>query len=304
MLFKPARKIAAAAAVALAAGTVGALAAPATAVTPTLDYTCEAPGGPYTFKVVADTTLPETATTGQALTGTATYTVTIPDALRNLIYGVTNSRFVEGTAAINATAFGAPAALTGAVPKTPIPAAGDFQVVATSPVSLKAPATAGAATIVAGNFDTTVKLTKDEAGTPGDIVSETTIKCVLAAGQNAVVDTVQVSAPTTTTPQPPAPAKVDTATTVKAKFAKKKKTITAVVKVKGTDATKGTGRVKVTLKLGKKKVKTINAKLAANGVAKAVFKKITKKGKYKLQAVYAGSATQNGSKGKATLKVK
>ena len=57
MLFKPARKIAAAAAVALAAGTVGALTAPATAVTPTLDYTCEAPGGPYTFKVVADTTL-------------------------------------------------------------------------------------------------------------------------------------------------------------------------------------------------------------------------------------------------------
>ena len=155
----------------------------------------------------------------------------------------------------------------------------------------------GDVAIVAGDF-TAVLAGKDGSGNP-TLLSPYTIPCKLQAGQNALVDTVKVVAPGEVVP-----VKVDSKTTVKAKFAKKKKAITANAKVVGTDGKPGTGKVKVTLKLGKKKVKTIQAKLSATGAAKAVFKKISKKGKYTVEVAYAGSATQNASKAKATVKVK
>ncbi len=283
------------------------MAVPASAATAApLTYTCDAPAGPYEFKVNADTTLPATATAGAALSGSLTYDVVIPDALRNLMYSVVNARFVEGTATIQTTAFGTPLSLAGSVPKTPVPAAGDLTVVSTSALAVTAPTAAGAYNIVAGDFKTLIKLTKDEQGTPGDFISEVDVDCKLNAGQNAVIDTVAVTAAPVVTPPvvtPPVVAKQASTTTAKVKFAKKSKKATVKVSVKGADGTAGTGKVKVKVKIGKK-TKTVSATLNAAGKAKAVFKKIAKKGTYKFKVAYAGSDTQNASKAKATLKVK
>jgi hypothetical protein len=269
---------------------------PASAATSApLTYTCDGPPfSPYTFKVTADTTLPETAPPGAALTATATYTVVIPDNLRNLMYAI-GGRNVEGTAAIGATAFGAAATLNGTVPKTAVPASGDLTVVASSPVKATAPATAGAHQVVAGNFTTAIKVTRED----GTTASEQNVSCVLDAGQNAVVDTLTVDA---AAPAPPV-TKADTATTAKAAYAKKAKKATVKLTVTGADGTPGTGKVKVTMKAGKK-TRTVNATLNASGKAKAVFAKVSKKGKYVFTATYAGSDTQNASKKKVVLKVK
>ncbi len=53
----------------------------------------------------------------------------------------------------------------------------------------------------------------------------------------------------------------------------------------------------MTLKRGTAKVKTITVKLSSKGVAKGVFKSVTKKGKYKIVTVFAGSAGLKGSTG-------
>ncbi|UUZ58435.1 hypothetical protein [Nocardioides sp. B-3] len=113
------------------------------------------------------------------------------------------------------------------------------------------------------------------------------------------------AAPTTTTPTttPAPPAKQNTTTAAKAKYSTAKKKATVTVAVKGADGKPGTGSVKVTVKLGTKKIKTITAALSSSGVAKAVFKKIAAKGKYKVTVKYAGSATTNASSGKTTFKV-
>ena len=264
-----------------------------------LSYTCEAPFGPYTFKVSADTDLPQSAPPGAALSGTATYTVVIPDNLRNLMYDTTNARFVEGTAAIQATTFGAAGSLSGTVPKTAIPASGELTVVASSAVVATAPATPGAYQIVAGDFTTKIKLTKQD-GSPADVISEIDVPCTLNAGQDAVVDTLTVDP---AAPIPTPATKVDSTTTAKAAYAKKAKKAVVKVKVVGADGTPGTGKVKVTMKLGKK-TKTLRASLSASGKAKAVFKKVTKKGKYVFTTVYAGSATQNPSKKKVVLRIR
>jgi hypothetical protein len=87
-------------------------------------------------------------------------------------------------------------------------------------------------------------------------------------------------------------------TTVKASYAKAKKTATGVAVVKGKNfGLAGTGSVKMTLKRGTAKIKTITVKLNSKGVAKGVFKSVTKKGKYKIVTVFTGSAGLKGSTG-------
>lgn len=272
------------------------------ATTGQLSYTCDAPLGPYTFKVSADTSLPATAPPGAALSGTATYTVVIPDSLRNTMYGLAGARFVEGTAAIKATSFGTPATLDGTLPKTPIPASGELTVVATSALAMTAPATAGAYQVVAGDFTTKIKLTKAD-GSPAT-VPEADVSCTLNPGQNAVVDTLTVdpAAPVPTPPQTPA-AKVDSTTTAKAAYVAKAKKAVVKVKVVAADGTPGTGKVKVTMKLGTK-TRAVQAVLSASGSAKAVFTKVTKKGRYVFTAAYPGSGTHNPSKKKVVLRIR
>ena len=120
-----------------------------------------------------------------------------------------------------------------------------------------------------------------------------------------MVDTVTVTGGTAPTPAPTpttAPVvKADTTITARVKFAAAKKKATVAVAVKAA-AGSATGKVTITLKKGRKLVKTVTADLA-QGKARAVFKKIAAKGTYKVAVSYAGSATTNASTGRTTFKV-
>jgi hypothetical protein len=296
---RTARKIAAGGVSAAFAAGSALLAVPANAATAApLNYTCTVPFlGAKTFTVTADTTLPDSVVAGSPLSGKADFTVTVPDDVRGLMAGLGDH--IEGTADVQATSFGAAATLAGVIPSTAVPTTtGPFAIPASAPISGTAPTTPGTYQLLAGDFTANAKLTKTDGSEFGPVA----LPCTLDAGQNAVVDTVTVTAPPVVTPPPPAVVKVASTSTVKAKYAAKAKKIVAKVAVKGADGKPGTGKVKVTLKLGKK-TKTVSATLSSLGKAKAVFKKITKPGKYKITVAYAGSDTQNASTAKTVLKI-
>jgi hypothetical protein len=93
------------------------------------------------------------------------------------------------------------------------------------------------------------------------------------------------------------------ATTLKATYAKATKKATGVAHVKGkTFGLTGTGKVKFTLKRGTTKVATKTVALK-KGAAKAVFAKVSKRGKYSITASYGGSAGLGKSSKRATFKV-
>ncbi|MFZ2014162.1 MAG: hypothetical protein WAV00_10105 [Nocardioides sp.] len=118
--------------------------------------------------------------------------------------------------------------------------------------------------------------------------------CVNGNGTTPTVTTIMNGA----NPATIAVTKDASKTTVKASYAKAKKTATGTATVKGAKyKLAGTGSVKMTLKRGTAKVKTITVKLSSKGVAKGVFKSVTKKGKYKIVTVFAGSAGLKGSTG-------
>ncbi|UUZ58436.1 Ig-like domain repeat protein [Nocardioides sp. B-3] len=287
------KKISAAAVSALIVGGSAPVMVPAEAASQTLNYTCPVLNEPKQFKLTADTTLPDTAVAGSAITGTTSASVVIGDDVRDTMYGFIGARQVKGTATISATAFGSAASLAATIPLTPVPASGELTIPASGPVALTAPTTTGVHEIHAGNFTTQITLVKEDNSEVGPIQ----LNCTLDAGQNTLIDTVTVTA----APTPPPVVKVDTSTTAKAKYAAatKKATVKVVVKAASGGAT---GKVAVTLKKGSKKIKTISVNLAA-GKAKAVFKKVKAKGKYKVTASYAGSPTTNPSSGMTTFKV-
>ena len=92
-------------------------------------------------------------------------------------------------------------------------------------------------------------------------------------------------------------------TTAKASYSKARKKATGVAHVRGaTFGLTGTGKVKFTLKRGTSKVATKTVSLR-KGAAKAVFKSVSKRGKYSITASYGGSAGLGKSSGKATFRV-
>lgn len=300
-----ARKIAAVGVTAAFAAGSALLAVPAGAASVALNYDCVDPlGTTRVFQVTVDTDAPATIVAGQSFTPKMTAAVTVDADTSNLLRGV-EAATVEGTAkdgvssSLGFTVNGVAATAAATVPVTAVPAAGQVVVggVTATGAAVKTTA-AGTVSIVAGNF--TAVLAGKKANGDATLLSPYKIPCTLQAGQNAVVDTVTVTAPTTT--PPPAVVKVDSTATATGTYAAKSDKATVKVTVKGADGKVGTGKVKVTLKLGKKS-KTVNATLNAAGKAKAVFKKITKPGTYKIKVAYAGSETQNASKAKATLKV-
>lgn len=256
----PVRRVAAVSAAALVASIVTAVPVSAATVAP-LNYDCVTRQLTERFTVTADTDVPATVTAGAPVTDTATYTI---------MYPVTPSqtaplRFVEGTAAITTTVFGAPLPLTATMPRVTVGTYGDFSLVAASGLSATAPATPGSYDIVAGDFSVVLDLTQED-GTPY-MVPRVEFVCTLVAGQNAVVDTVEVVA----APPPPAPTKVDSTMKAKATYAKKADRAKVKVTVTGADGTAGSGKVKIVVKHGKKKVKATQ-KTQNESRAKATFR--------------------------------
>lgn len=315
MLFTPgstrARKMLAAGVTAGFAAGTALLVVPAGAASGSLNYDCNTPTSKVKFTVGVDTDAPDTIAVGQSFTPKIIATVNADSATTQLLRDL-GAATIEGATKdgvsthLNYVVSGAPAQAKADVPLTKVPASGPLVVKATATGASITPTATGPLTLSAHDF-TAVLAGKNAAGDP-TLLSPYVIGCTIVPGQNVVVDTVNVVPAGTVTPTPtptPTPVpKVDTKTKVKAKYIKRKRAIKAAVKVVATDGKPGTGKVKLTLSRGKKKIKSLKVKLSSAGTARAVFKRISKRGKYKLTAVYRGSATQNGSKGRTVIRVR
>lgn len=99
--------------------------------------------------------------------------------------------------------------------------------------------------------------------------------------------------------------KASTSTKVSAvKVVKKGKKVTVSTKTAFPSGVSKTGTVKFVIKRGSKTVAKGTAKVSSSGVATFAAKKLTKKGKYKVTATYAGSSNVSASSGKKSFVVK
>lgn len=315
----------AAVSVAVMAGTA-LLATPANSASTSMVFSCTTPVGPKDFITVADTDVPATMVAGATAPITTTAQVTIPEDLVGLLRDVVGARRVDGSAVTKSTLDGTPLAdVNHTIASMPLPASGALTVTA-----LGTPAnytgTVGTHVIKAASYTAHLVFHKD-AGDPFVVDTTCTPQTVDNNGtpdntaddkplvQDLTVDTFKVNPAPAGTPTPtptvkptvtptvtPVPAKSDTTTKVAAKYNKTtdKAKVKVVVKAVSGEAT---GSVKVILKRGSKKVKSVSAKLVS-GTAKVVFKKISRPGKYKVIAKYPASSTTNASSGKDTFKVR
>ncbi len=293
------RAIASAASLAVAAAGFAALAPAAQAESAALAYTCKISlFDGEKLSVVVDTDLPDTVKAGSSTPVKVTANVSLAEAkggalptLRNL-----NAASVLGSAEVGWTLDGAEQkAAVLSIPSTVVPAAGALALTATGPAAAFAPTQPGTYVIKAGAFTGKLDLKKAN-GQPTDLINSADIACAPNAGQDLTVDTVQVTAgdkPTVAT----------SVTKAKAKYAKKKKSVSASATVKASGKA-ASGKVKFTLKRGKKVVRVSTKTLNKKGVAKATFKKVSRKGTYTLTAKYAGSKTVKASKKVVTFKVR
>lgn len=282
----------------------GLAAAPAGAASGTLAYACKDPlNRDFTFTVAADTNAPASVKVGETFTPTVTAKVTVPNALRETLAGLGAATVEGGTnAAGESTSFGfavngTAGQLPATVPVTPVPASGDMVVPATAVGTAITPTAAGTVKLTAGNF--TAVLAGKTSGGGASTLSPYKVTCTLNPGQDATVDTVAVTADGT---PPPAPAVQATTTKVSGKYSAKKSTIVARVKVGSADNA-ATGKAKVRVTRGKKKVKSLRVEVKA-GKAKVVVPKVSKPGTYTVTVSYAGDATHAASAGKAKVKVR
>ncbi|QIK75964.1 hypothetical protein [Nocardioides piscis] len=299
----------AAVSVAVMAGTA-LLATPANSASTSMVFSCTTPVGPKDFITVADTDVPATMVAGATAPITTTAQVTIPEDLVGLLRDVVGARRVDGSAVTKSTLDGTPLAdVTHSIASMPLPASGALTVTAVgTPANYTG--TVGTHVIKAASYTAHLVFHKD-AGDPFVVDTTCTPQTVDNNGtpdntaddkplvQDLTVDTFKVDpAPTVT----PVPAKSDTTSKVTTKYSAKSNNAKVKVVVKAASG-QATGSVKVTLKRGSKKVKSVSAKLVS-GTAKVVFKKISRPGKYKVIAKYPGSSTTNASSGKDTFKVR
>ncbi len=296
------KKIAITAAAVLAAGGATVFAVPSQAATVPVNYTCTLPVfGAKTFAVVLDTDAPASLpadTASAPLNGAGS--LTIPADIVNTIRDTLTATKMDGSVkTLTTTVAGATKESTNIpIPAVAVPTTPDSPMTMTlaGPLGYALPASPGSTTqsILAGPFTSHLNFYKADGSAIGTGFD---IPCVPDANQNLLVDSVAIAAPTA----PPPVVKADTTTTAKAKYAAATKKATVKVAVKAASGT-ATGKVAVTLSKGSKKIKTLSATLAA-GKAKAVFKKVRAKGKYKVTVKYAGSTTTNPSSAKTTFKV-
>lgn len=175
---------------------------PAQAVTSVpLTYSCTNTfdANAYAFSAVVDTNAPATLGSGMTTPITVTSDVTIPPELVTTLRDVPGLATVEGTSASIGTINGVDRLSTLAIPKTAVPADGTvMHVIGTGAGgSITGGAVGSSILLGAGNF--TAKLTgRDTAANV--VLPETTFTCTLTpAGQDLLVDTVNVVQTTTTT---------------------------------------------------------------------------------------------------------
>ena len=278
-------------------------AVPSVAASGNLVFICGTVIGDKEFITTADTDLPATLATGASAPVNVTAKVTIPDDVRNAVYTFFGARKVAGTAKIQATQNGAALPdIAANVASADLPASGPVTVTATGAGPTFTPTAAGTYVLKAASYTASLVFTKED----GSAAYTADVSCTpkpTTPAQDLTVDTVTVADATTpTTPTTPGtPAVQATTTKVSGKYAKKQSRIVAKVKVGSADNA-ATGKAKVKVTRGKKKVATVRVDVKA-GKAKVVVAKVTKPGAYTITVSYAGDATHAASKGKAKVKV-
>ncbi|MBM7515300.1 DUF6801 domain-containing protein [Nocardioides nitrophenolicus] len=277
------RSVSAGAVLGLAATTAVVLGTSTPASAAAIDFDCALPiGGTDTFTADITTNAPATIPAGTSITPMLNVALTVPEGTADLLRLFQPDQVggtVQGTTLVDGVA----RTTTITVPPTAVPASGPIVVSGTGTMAAITAGTEGAShQIAAGNQAVTITIYKTgQAPTPIDV------PCTPAAGSNRVISTIGVTA---------APAST---TTVKAKYAKKARKAKVSATVSAPGATPA-GTVTFTLKKGKQ-VKTKTVAVTA-GRAKAVFKKVTAKGRYTVTASYTG--TVGASTGTTKLKVR
>lgn len=279
------------------------LAPPAQAVSGNMVFVCTTPLGDKEFVTVADTNLPDTLPEGQTTPVTVTAKVTIPADVAGAAYNGLGARTVEGTAVVKSTLDGAAVSdINETIPSTPVPASGPLTVTATGSAT-PFTGSAGAHVFKAVSYTATLVFKKQD-GSEALTVNTTCTPKVTTPAQDLTVDTVTVLAPGQPVPPPPPATKAATTTKLTAKYARASGKAIVKATVRVADASSAAGRITLVLRRGTRKIKSITATVSSSGAAKAVFKKVTKKGKYTVTGSFAGSATVSPSTGKVTFKVR
>lgn len=257
-----------------AALTIGAIASPASAAPKVVSYSCF--GGAITIPITMDAgTLPTKMVAGQKVTKAISGgNIHLASAVVDIALGQPWDAVTANTVSKSGT----PYSLKIAKTTLPNPSA-DMDIPATGSFTIR-PVASGTYKVRAGNM--TANIQGWLAGVKKNLIP---LDCVAPTDGSNVFGSIAV-------------AKDTSKTTVKGSYAKAKKTATGVAVVKGRNfGLAGKGSVKMTLKRGTAKIKTITVKLNSKGVAKGVFKSVTKHGKYKIVTVFGGSAGLKASSG-------
>lgn len=170
-------------------------AAPASADTGVLTYTCSASIlTNQVFTATVHGTAPETATVGDAITlENFSADVSVNAGATGTLYGFLGARSIAGTASLQLAAEGTdlPAATAEMqVPATPVPSSGELTVQAAGTAPSFTPTAEGTVRFQAGSF-TAALVTTNWAGGTADIP----VNCVLDEGQDTTIATTTVVAP-------------------------------------------------------------------------------------------------------------
>jgi hypothetical protein len=252
---------------------VGMVATPAVAASQDLTYNCSSLG---LVSVSLDPgPIPATMVAGQTSPRTMNMVVHVPDTLAPLVGGQTVTGSVVASGANNTFPFN----LT--IPSQTVPTTAPVDINASGPGKIR-PLKAGIWTVKAG--DIAANLVLSGIGPLSDT-------CLAPTDVTQNFGTIKVT-------------KDKTNTTAKASYNARKDKATGTAKVKSHYGLKATGKVTFTLKKGHKKIAKATAKLNSRGIAKHVFAKVKKSGKYTITAKYAGNSNLNGSSDGARFRVK
>jgi len=188
---------AAIAALGLTIAGLGAVAAPASAVSATLSYDCaNSFTGPFVATAVIDTNAPTTLGAGMTVPIATTTSVVVPQAVVDQLRSASIA-FVDGTAAATGTVDGAARQTTLTVPHTNVPGPGNSMTLVGNGPSGNITGGAVGTTILigAGDFAVTLKGYTDA----GVLLTTQTVTCALQSGQATLVDSVSVVQTSTTT---------------------------------------------------------------------------------------------------------
>jgi hypothetical protein len=261
---------------------VGTLAAPAVAAPQVVNYSCFS--GAITIPITFDPgTLPTGLVAGQKVVQT------INSGNVHLDGGTVDLARAQGWDAVSGTATslnGTPYKLTIAKTTLPTTPATPLDIPATGAFTIR-PTRAGTYTVRAGDSSAFI-----QGWTGSTKATSLTLDCLAPTDGSNIFGTIPVS-------------KDASKTTVNASYSKLKKAAHGTAKVRGKNfGLTGTGKVNFTLKKGTHVVaRHKGVKLNKKGIAKTVFKSVTKRGKYTIIAAYGGSAGLKASSGKDTFSV-